>query len=83
MNRDRRDAEIAREASDVDLQPFAFGLVHQIDRHHHALGDLEHLQDEIEVSLERGRVDDDHCGVGPAEEQEIARDFFVVRRREE
>ena len=80
---DRRHAEIARQAADVDLDALALGLVHQVDGDDHAVGDLEHLQHEVQVALERRGVDDDDRRVGPAEQQEVARDLFVVRRRQQ
>ena len=60
--------------------PLRLRFVHQVDGDDHAVGDLEHLQHEIQVALERARVDDDDRAVGPAEQQEVARDLLVAAR---
>ncbi len=82
-DRHRGHAEIARQAAHVDVDPLAPGFVHQVHGHDDLVGDLEHLQHEIQIALERGCVDDDDRAVGGAEEQEVARDLLVVRRRQQ
>jgi hypothetical protein len=54
-------------------------LVHQVDGHHHAARDFQHLQHQIQIPLDRRGVDDDDGDIGPAEEQEVARNLFIAR----
>ena len=52
-----RDAELALELRRVDRDAVPLRLVHQVEADHHAVGDLEHLQREVEVALEPRGVD--------------------------
>ena len=82
-DRDGRHAQVARQAARVHFEPFAPGFVHQVDRHHHLVGDLHHLHDQVQVALQGGRIGDDDGAVRLAKEDEIARHFFVLRGREQ
>ena len=79
---DGGDAEVTRQAADIDVDALALGLVHQVDADDDAVSDFKHLQNKVEVALERGGVDDDDGAVGASEEDEVAADLFVLRRGE-
>ena len=61
----------------VDLQAVTAGLVHQVQADNNPVGDFKHLQDQIEIALEAGGINDDHGYVGLAKENKIACDFFI------
>jgi hypothetical protein len=75
--------EVPRQPPLVDRQAIAFGLVDQIEADDDPVGDLEHLQHDVQVALEPVRVHHDDRDVGLAEQDEIARNLLVVARREQ
>src|SRR6187200_1906673 len=84
--RDDRDywyTEVACQASRVDIEALASRLVHQVHRDDDAVGDLQHLQNEVQVALERAGIGDDDDGVWLAEQDEVARDLLVLRGRQQ
>ena len=42
----------------------AAGFVHQVEADHHPVGDLQHLQHQVQVALQPGGIDDDHGHIG-------------------
>ena len=76
-SRDHRHAERVFQLLDVDADAVALRLVHQVETDHDPVGDLEHLQREIEVPLEPRGIEDHHRHVGPAEQNEIPGNFLV------
>ncbi len=72
-----RNAEFVSQLGRVDTDAPTPGLVHQIEADDHSIGDLEHLDHQVEVALETGRVDHDDGDVGAPEEEEVARDLLV------
>ena len=72
-----RDPEFPTQPGHVDSDAMSFGLVHQVEAHDHFVGDLEDLQNQVEVSFESGRVHYHDSHVGSAEQDEIAGHFFI------
>ncbi len=72
-----RNAEFVGQLGHVDTDALTPGLVHQIEADDHSIGDLEHLDHQVEVALETGRIDHDDRDVGTPKEEEVAGYFFV------
>ena len=51
-------------AVEVDLDLVASCLIEEVDAEHSLVGDLEHLQEEVHIALQAGRIryDDRHVG---------------------
>ena len=52
-------------------------FVYEVQADDGPVGDLQHLQHQVQVALQAGAVDDDDGDIGPAEEDEVTRHFFV------
>jgi hypothetical protein len=63
--------------------PSPLRLVHEVQTDDDAVGDLEHLEHEVEIALESRGVHDDDRHVGLSEQDEVARDLLVVARRQQ
>ena len=61
---DDGDAEATGEAIEVDLDLVAPCLIEEVDAEHGLICDLEHLQEEVHIALQAGRIryDDRHVG---------------------
>ena len=57
------------------------GLVHQVEADDDAIGDLEDLEHQVEVSFESGGIHHHQRDVRLAEEDEVAGDFLVGASR--
>src|SRR5690606_1523463 len=77
--RDDGHAQLGRETVRVDRDPVALRLVHEVQADDHAVRDLQDLEDEVQVPLETGRVDDDDHDVRSAEEDEVPGDLLIDR----
>ena len=75
-----RHAQFARKLLVVDRQPVALGLVHQVQADDRPVGDLQHLQHEVQIALKPRGVDHDDGHVRLAEQDEVAGDLLVVAR---
>ena len=74
---DHRHPQFLLQPGRVDGDAVPAGLVHQVQEHHHPVGDAQYLQHEVQVALETGGVDHHHGDVGAPEEQEVARHLLV------
>ena len=50
--------EVARQRPDVNVQPLALGLVHQVHADHDLVGDFHNLKGQVQVALERRGITD-------------------------
>jgi hypothetical protein len=68
----------------IDEDALASCLVHEVETDDDPVCDLEDLEDEVQVALDRCGVGDDDDAVGLAEEDEVARDLpsAAAERRE-
>ena len=78
---DDRNPQLLLKAVRVDGDAVPPGLVHQVQEDHHAVGDVEDLEDKVEVPLETGGVDHHYGDIGTPEENEVARDLLVHTAR--
>jgi hypothetical protein len=78
-----RHAEFARERTRIHCDAVALRLVDEVHAHHGAVGDVEHLQHEIQIALESRGVGHDHRDVGTSEQDEIAGDILVDAGRQQ
>ena len=81
---DHRHAELLLERPLVDADAPRLGGIHHVERQNHRAADLEHLQREVEIAVEVGRVhhEDDQVGrrgVGLQAQQHVAHDDLVGR----
>ena len=75
--RHHRNTQPRGQLVDVDSDPVAPRLIHEVETHHHPVGDLQNLEHEVEVPLQPGGVHDDHGDVGLPEQHEVARYLLV------
>ena len=56
-------------------------FIHQVETHHHTRCNFQDLKDQVQVSFESSRIDDDNRDVWLTEENEVAGGFFVRTSR--
>ena len=76
-------AQVAGQTPRVHLDATPARFVHQVEAHHGAIRDLEHLQHEIQVALEARGIHHHHRDVGLTEQQKVTRHLFVQTRRQQ
>ena len=76
-------AQVAGQPAGIDLDAAPPRLVHQVETHHRAIGDFQHLQHEVQIALEAGGIDHHHRDIGLTEQQEVACHLFIETRRQE
>ena len=72
-----RHAQKAGKLRSIHLDPLAPRLVHQIDAHNGARGDLQRLEHQIQVALQAGGITDHHRAVGTAKAEEVPGHLFL------
>ena len=76
-----RHTELLRQLADVDGDSVAPGFVHEVQAHDDPVGDLQYLEDEVEVTLQARRIDHHHRYVRLPEQQEVAGHLLIGARR--
>ena len=79
--RNDRHAELFLQLLRIERDPVSPGLVHEVQEDDDPVGDLEDLEDQVEVPLEARGVDDHDRHIRSTEEDEIARDLLVDAAR--
>ena len=75
------NTKLTLEPTGVDGNPVASSLVNEVEIHDDAVGNLENLQNEVEIALEPGGINDNDRDVGASKQHEITCDLFVRAAR--
>ncbi len=81
--RDHRHAQPTRQLPGIHGEAVPLRLVHEIQADHHPVGDLHHLQGQVEIAFQARGVHHDQRHIRLAEQHEVSGNLLIRARRQQ
>ena len=72
-----RYAQVGSQAAMVDFNTVSLGLVHEVQAHDRATGNLQYLHGQVQIALKAGRINDNDHHIRLPKQDEVPCDPFV------